>query len=514
MVTYSTYAERVVDITAKPGTITEQAVDLIVVDLFQGVTQPDGATGAVDAALGGAIREVVDAGDFSGKAGETALFYTRGALRSARVLVVGLGDESRFSAASARDAAATAARRARDLGARTMATVVHGAAAGGLDPRTAAQALVEGTRLGLYRFAGHKSHPSKDWKADPQGVVIVETDPDRLATYQAGMTRGAAIASGVELARAMVNEPGNHMTPLRMALAARQLADETGLQVQVLGRDEMAELGMGILLAVAAESDEPPQFIILEHNAGRKDLPTLILVGKGVTFDSGGLSIKPADEMWRMKADMAGAAAVIAVLGVTARLNLPLHVVGLAPCTENLPGGRAQKPGDVFTGMMGKTTEVISTDAEGRMLLADALAYAARFQPQAVVDIATLTAAQRIALGPQAAALFSNDETLATRLLAAGEASGDRLWRMPLYDEYLEAIKSHAADVKNSGGRYGGVGTSAKFLEHFTEGYPWAHIDMSSMSLSEEDRPSQPRGATGYGVRLLSAFLEGWIFEG
>jgi leucyl aminopeptidase len=209
-----------------------------------------------------------------------------------------------------------------------------------------------------------------------------------------------------------------------------------------------------------------------------------------------------------MKGDMAGAAAVIASLGVAARLDIPLHVVGLAPCAENLPGGRAQKPGDVFRGMNGKTMEVISTDAEGRMLLADALAYAARYKPAAVVDIATLTGAQAIALGPQAAALFANDDTLAGKLLAAAEASGDRLWRLPLYDEYLDAIKSQVADVKNTGGRYGGVGTSAKFIEHFTEGYPWAHVDMASMSMAEEDRPAQPKGATGYGVRLFTAFLE------
>ena len=214
--------------------------------------------------------------------------------------------------------------------------------------------------------------------------------------------------------------------------------------------------------------------------------------------------------MWKMKGDMAGAAAVIAALGVAARLKLPLHVVGLAPCAENLPGGRAQKPGDVFTGMTGKTMEVISTDAEGRMLLADALAYAARFSPAAVIDIATLTGAQAIALGPQAAAVFSNDEKLAGTLLAAADASGDRLWRLPLYDEYLDAIKSPVADVRNTGGRYGGVGTSAKFLEHFTEGYPWAHVDMASMGLAEEDKPAQPKGATGYGVRLFTAYLEGF----
>lgn len=509
------------DITVKSGSITEQTVDLIVVSLLQGETRPGGAAGAVDAALGGAIREVVAAGDFSGKLGETALLYTRGALPSARVLVVGLGAQVRFNTAGARSAAAVAARKARDLGVETLATVVHGAGAGGLDPRAAAQAIVEGTRLGLYRFAGHKSKAPRDWPADPLGLALVDGEPshggmnsEQRTAYETGLARGEAIAAGVTLARDMVNEPGNHMTPLRMASVARQLAGETGLGVQLLGRNEMAELGMGILLAVAAESEEPPQLIVLEHNAEREDLPTVVLVGKGVTFDSGGITLKPADEMWRMKADMAGAAAVIAALGVAARLDIPLHVVALAPCAENLPGGRAQKPGDVFTGMTGKTMEVISTDAEGRMLLADALAYAGRFNPQAVVDIATLTAAQRIALGSQAAALFSDNDTLAAKLLAAGVASGDRLWRMPLYDEYLEAIKSHVADVKNSGGKYGGLGTSAKFLEHFTEGYPWAHIDMASMSLSEEDRASQPRGATGYGVRLFTAFLEGWNSEG
>jgi leucyl aminopeptidase len=510
-----------VDITIGPGSITEQTVDLIIVSLFQDAPQPGSAASAVDAALGGAIQEVIDTGDFGGKAGETALLYTRGALPSARVLVLGLGDQAGFNKAGARSAAATAARKARDLGVKTLATVVHGAGEGLLGPQAAAQALVEGTTLGLYRYDGRKSGAPTERKADPQEVVLVDGEsprgaasPELQSALQAGLTRGTAIASGVTLARDMVNEPGNYMTPSRMALVARQLAGETGLQARVLGRDDMAELGMGILLAVAAESEQEPQLIVLEHNAGRAELPTAVLVGKGVTFDSGGISIKPVDEMWRMKADMAGAAAVIGALGVAARLNLPVHVVGLAPCAENLPGGRAQKPGDVYTGMTGKTMEVISTDAEGRMLLADALAYAARFRPEAVVDIATLTAAQRIALGSQAAALFSNDETLAARLLAAGEASGDRLWRMPLYDEYREAIKSQAADVKNSGGRHGGLGTSAKFLEHFTEGYAWAHIDMSSMSLTQEDKAAQPRGATGYGVRLLAAFLEDWSAEG
>ena len=243
---------------------------------------------------------------------------------------------------------------------------------------------------------------------------MVEMDAARLEFLRRGLDRGEAVAQGVALARDMVNQPANYMTPAAMAEVAAQLATETGLRLEVLDRDQMAALGMGILLAVAAESEEPPRFIILEHNAGRADLPTVVLIGKGVTFDSGGISLKPAEEMWRMKGDMAGAAAVIGALGVARRLDLPVHAVGLMPCTENLPGGRAQKPGDVFTGMKGKTMEVISTDAEGRMLLADALAYAERFAPAAVVDIATLTGTQAMAFGPHAAAFFADSEDLAS----------------------------------------------------------------------------------------------------
>ena len=498
------------DIILQQGNIAEQKADLIVVNLFQGVTQPGGATGAVDRVLGGAISDLIAAGDFTGAAGETALLYTRGAIPAARVLIVGLGDAASFGAAAARNASATATRKARELGVKTMATIVHGAGIGGIQPDRAAGLLVEGARLGLYRFAGYRSAPPKGWKPDPETLIVVEMDAARLEPLRRGLARGEAVVQGVALARDLANQPANYMTPTMMAGVATRLAADTGLRVEVLDRDQMAVLGMGILLAVAAESEEPPQFIILEHNAGRADLPTVVLIGKGVTFDSGGISLKGSEEMWRMKGDMAGAAAVIGALGAAARLDLPVHVVGLMPCAENLPGGRAQKPGDVFTGMKGKTMEVISTDAEGRMLLADALAYAERFAPAAVVDIATLTGTQAMAFGPHAAAFFADDDDLAARLAAAADASGDRLWRMPLYDEYADGIKSQVADVKNSGGRTGGIGTSAKFLQHFTEGYPWAHIDMASMGLSDEDKPAQPKGATGYGVRLFTALLEGW----
>ena len=497
-------------ILVKKASITDAVADLIVVNSFHGVTAPGGATAAVDQALGGAIKAVIEAGDFTGKSGETLVLYTRGALPARRVLIAGLGKQEEFGPQVARNVAAAVARKARDLGVKTVSSVVHGAGAGGLDPLVAAQALAEGSLLGLYRFKGHWSEQPKEWKPDPESLTLVELDIERVAAYPIGVARAEAVIKSVKLARDMVNEPANYMTPAIVAGRAAELAEETGLSIKVLDRAEMEELGMGILLAVASASAQPPRFVILEHNADRSDLPAVVLVGKGVTFDSGGISIKPAEDMWRMKDDMSGGAAVIGALGIAARHKLPLHVIGLVPLAENLPGGEAQKPSDVYRGMTGKTMEVISTDAEGRMLLADALAYAGRYRPAAVVDIATLTGAQAVALGPQAAAVFSNDDALAQRLMAAGEATGERVWRMPLYEEYLEPIKSQVADLKNSGGRASGIGTSAKFLEHFTEGYPWAHIDMASMAWADDDKPSQPKGATGYGVRLLATFLENW----
>ena len=264
---------------------------------------------------------------------------------------------------------------------------------------------------------------------------------------------------------------------------------------------------MGAFLAVGKGAGEEPKFIVLEHNAGREDLPTLVIVGKGITFDSGGLSIKQAEGMGDMKSDMAGAAAVIGAMKVIAMLDLPKHVIGLAPCTENMPDGLAYRPADIITASNSKTIEIISTDAEGRMILADALVYAQQFSPKAVIDLATLTGACVVALGSGVAAgLFSTDDWLSEELLASGNRTHDRLWRLPLWDDYKKSIKSEVADMKNTGGRAGGVGTSAIFLKEFTA-YPWAHIDMAGMALSEKGDGYIPTGGTGYGVRLLVDFL-------
>ena len=302
----------------------------------------------------------------------------------------------------------------------------------------------------------------------------------------------------------------NIATPSRMADAAERIANAHGMELTIGDRDWAAERNMGAFLAVAQGAGKPPKFIVLEHHAGTQKEATLVLVGKGITFNSGGLSLKQSENMGAMKSDMGGAAAVLGAMKAVGMLDLPLHVIGIAPCTENMPDANAYRPADVITASNGKTIEIISTDAEGRMILADALVYAGRYQPKAVVDLATLTGACVIALGKDmAAGLFSNDESLAERLLNSSQATGERLWRLPLWDDYKQSIESDVADIKNTGGRMGGVATSAIFLKEFTD-YPWAHLDIAGMALTDKASGYKPSGGTGFGVRLLVDFLRNW----
>lgn len=507
------------DIRVTAGAIQDVEDELIVVNLFEGVQTPGGATAAVDRALGGAIGEAIATGDLRGKKGEVSVFYPGGAIPARRVLVVGLGPQDRFSAEAVRWVAAAAARKARELGVHSFSSIVHGAGAGGLALEAAAQAVVEGTLLGLYRYHELKNEPPD--RPDPEQLTLVQFDAARVPVVEAAARMGQIVAEATCLARDLVNRPANYATPSHLADVAVEIAGQFDqMRCQVLDEKDAAELKMGAFLGVAQGSEEPAVFIVLEYNPDRPDLDTVVLVGKGITFDSGGISLKQAENLDRMRGDMAGGAAVLAAMQAVGRLGLPLHVVGLVPATENLPGGYACKPGDVLTAMNGKTIEIISTDAEGRLILADALAYARRFEPKAVVDIATLTGACVVALGQGVAAgLFGNDEGLLTRLQAAGEASGERLWPLPLYDEYLEKLESLTADLVNSAGRNSGVGSSAMFLKQFTEGYPWAHLDIAGMSFEERsDTPKRPaylrRGGTGFGVRLLVQFLRDWVAAG
>ncbi len=499
------------EIDIKQGDILEAQADLIIVNLFDGVSEPGGATGAVDKALDGQITQLIALGDCSGKLGETTLLYTLGKLPAPRVLVVGLGPDDAFDGKKARVAAAKAISAAKKAGAKRVATIVHGAGVGGLDPIEAAQALVEASLLESYEMPAQRS--GNDDESGVESLTVVEFHAEAIPLLETGAQVGRIIAESAIFSRDLAAAPSNIATPGWVAARALEMAEETGLDIRIMEWGEMEELGMNILLAVAKGSDEPPKFIILEHNKERaEELPTIVLVGKGVTFDTGGYSLKRADGMWKMKYDMSGAANVLGILRAAALLDLPLHVVGLTPMVENMINGHAQKPGDVYKGMTGKTMEVISTDAEGRMILADALAYAGRYDADAVIDQATLTGAISVALGQQAAGLFTEDEALKARLLAAAEATGERLWPMPMFDEYKDYIKSDFADVKNSTApdRGAGVSTSAKFLQHFIEDYPWAHLDIAGMGWTKKPRPMYPAGAAAFGVRLLVQMLRDW----
>jgi leucyl aminopeptidase len=502
------------DVSVRQGSIQSAEADTIVVNLFQGVTVPGGATGAVDGALGGVISDLIAGGDIKGKAGEVAVVYARGAIPARRVLVAGLGERDKFDVEQVRKAAAAAIKKARDLNARRVATIVHGAGVAQLPLAVAAQATVEASLLALYHYDAPRAEEAPH---EIEALTVVEYDQSKIDDIEAAVAVARAIVAGVTLARDLVNEPPNVATPTRLAETARAIGREHGLEVTVGSRDWAAEQKMGAFLAVAQGAGEPPQFIVLEHDGAREgerdDLDTIVLVGKGITFDTGGISIKPTQGMGDMKADMAGAAAVIGTMKVVGMLDLPLRVVGIAPCTENMPDGRAYRPADVITASNGKTIEIISTDAEGRMVLADGLVYAGRYRPQAVVDLATLTGASIIALGENVAAgLFSSEEWLRDQLISAGVNTHERVWPLPLWDDYQEAIKSDVADIKNSGGRFGGVGTSAMFLKTFTD-YPWAHLDIAGVAANKKGNAYIPAGATGFGVRLLVEFLRNWQGE-
>jgi leucyl aminopeptidase len=436
------------------------------------------------------------------------VLYTGGLIPAPRVILVGLGKPGDLDAGRIREAAGTLARRARDLGCRRVAAAAFGSGGNGLDARRAAQAMAEGAVMGAYRYREFKTANGAAGEKSLDELEIVTPDAAEAPALADGARAGERIAGGVNAARTLINRPGNVATPEALAGYAGRMAERVGLRCEVLAGGEIAELGMGGLLAVSQGSARPPRLVILEHaGAAGQDSPPLVFVGKGVTFDSGGLSLKDRQAMESMKADMSGAAAVLGAMQAIAELGSPARVIGLLPLVENMPGGRAARPGDIVTMMSGLTVEMVSTDAEGRMILADALHYAKRYAPKGVVDVATLTGACAVALGEGVAAgLFANNAPWARRVLSAAEAAGERLWRLPLYPEYGDKIRSEVADLKNSSGRAGGVGASACFLKRFVDGaYAWAHIDMAGMLFNAETRGCQPRGAMGYGARTLIA---------
>jgi len=378
---------------------------------------------------------------------------------------------------------------------------VHGGGESGIEPEKAAQAITEGAILGLYRFRRHISKQPEN--GDVQELVIVERDEAKRAQLEKGRDVGGVVAEAVVFARDMINEPANFMTPSIMASMARNLAGECGLEVTVLERDQMKELGMGGLLGVSQGSHQDPKFIILSYKGDAGSQKTVGLVGKGITFDSGGISLKPSEDMGDMKGDMAGGATVMAAILAVGRLKPKINVTAVIPTTENLPGGSALKPGDVVKAMNGKTIEIISTDAEGRLILGDALSYAVKNGLSPLVDVATLTGAVRVALGDVTVGVFSNNEELSKKVVGAAGEAGERMWQMPMFEEYKEQYKSDVADVKNTGGRYGGAITAAQFVGEFVGDTPWVHLDIAGTSLTSKEKGHVVKGATGVAVRTL-----------
>jgi leucyl aminopeptidase len=476
----------------------------VVVGVFES-RQLSSAAKQLDQTAKGYLADIVRRGDIDGKVGTSLLLQNVAGVTAERVLLVGLGPEAEFGVRQYRDAMASAVRSINATGAKDAELHLTALALQGRDASFRVQQAVIITHEILYRFDAMKSR--KDAGSPTLRRLTLAVDKAEVRQTEKAAAQAAAVALGMTLTKDLGNLPPNVCTPAYLASQARVLAKQYRMKVQVLERDEMAKLGMGTLLAVALGSAEPPKFIVLEHRGAGKDSKPVVLVGKGITFDTGGISIKPAAEMDEMKYDMSGAGTVLGVMKAVGEINLPLNVVGLIPTTENMPGSRATRPGDIVKSMSGQTVEILNTDAEGRLILCDALTYAERFNPAAVVDIATLTGACVIALGHVATGLFANDDALAQELLAAADAAHDRAWRMPLWDDYQEQLKSNFADFANIGGRPAGSVTAACFLARFTRKFKWAHLDIAGTAW----RSGKEKGATARPVPLLMQFLLGRV---
>jgi leucyl aminopeptidase len=481
------------------GDIAQIEADAIVVNLFEGVEQPGGATAAVDKALGGTISSLISRGESKGKFGEVSIVHTLGKLPARMVAIAGLGKRQDFNVDKIRGVAGEFCRALRKLNCHKIATILHGAGIGGVELEASAEAIAEGALLGLYSFAKYK----KPEYEDIEEMLIVVREREKVPILESAIGKGKLVAEATNLARDMVNEPANYMTPSQMAEVAKEIASKYNLEFKVFDREDMEAMGMGALLGVAKGSNQPPKLITLSYKGDERSEKALGFLGKGITFDSGGISIKASEGMDEMKGDMAGAAAVMTALGAIAQLKPKINVTAIIPATENLPSGTALKPGDVLKAMNGKTIEVISTDAEGRLILADALSYAQKLGLSPLIDLATLTGACRVALGTFYSGLFGNDRDLVGKVLKAAERTGERMWQMPMPEEYKEQNKSEIANVKNTGNKYGGAITAALFLAEFVDNTPWVHLDIAGPALSNKESGYIVKGATGVGVRTL-----------
>jgi leucyl aminopeptidase len=488
-------------ITLLAGSAADCDTDLLVVPVFDGEAPAD-ALPWLDQATGGEVRRAAGSGEIRGRLYE--FFVTPvigGAGRAGRVAVAGAGKAADFDTERLRKVAAAAALLARGRRLSRVGFLVRGPIA----PVDAVQPVVEGLILSRFSVDQYKTGERFGAPASDLTIVVPQQDAGAQRGLERAIERGRVLGESSNLARGFANEPSNVLTPRVFADRAAAIARDAGLGVEILDEKEIERLGMGLLLGVARGSVEPPRVIVLRHDPpGAPASPVLGLVGKGITFDTGGISIKPAEGMERMKDDMAGGAAVICAMRAISLLKAPIRVVGVVPTTENMPGGRAMKPGDVLTGASGKTVEVINTDAEGRLILGDGLWYAQQLGATHLVDVATLTGACVVGLGKAASGLFGRPEGWRDTIREVAQRAGDRCWPMPLYDEYFDQIRSEIADIVNSGGRAGGACTAAVFLKEFAGTLPWAHMDIAGTAWADEPRPFQPKGPIGIAVRTLA----------
>ncbi|HEX2166585.1 MAG TPA: leucyl aminopeptidase [Longimicrobiales bacterium] len=495
-------------ITTARITADELKTQLLVLHVFERDTSATGFVAKVDRLYNGALGRILASGDFVGYKGDTLVVYPPDpdcAIR--RVLLVGAGRREDHTVERLRRAVGAAVRVAEKMAIREMSISVGHVhhLSEHMGDYYAGLAAVEAAMLASWDYRDLKTQGEDSApRSSVEAVTILAHEDRELDELERAVRHGTITARGANVARDLQQRPGNLATPTFVAERAREIADRLKLKITVLDRDQMRKEGMTALLAVAQGSEEEPRFVAMEYRGGEKNAKPLVLVGKGVTFDTGGISIKPADRMEEMKYDMSGAAAVIGAIHAIAELELKVNVVALTPLTENMPSGAAYKPGDVIGSLLGKTIEVVNTDAEGRLILADALAYAQRFDPAAIVDCATLTGACVVALGHQAIALMGNNGQLIDQVRAAGQRTGERCWPMPLWDEYREQISSTIADVKNSGGRAAGSITAGWFLKEFvSDETPWAHLDIAGTAYRDEAAPYLRKGAAGVPARLL-----------
>jgi len=454
----------------------------------------------------GFCQPYFDSKDFCGKKGESLLLYTNGQLKAQRLLLLGLGSLDDFSLLQLKQTIGAGAKQVTAKNLEEISVGLESFLTEKASATDVVKSIVEGISIGTYAY---EKYINKKKSVNLREVTIFV--PSELPEKDLRKTaqQSKIIAEAVNFTRDLQNHPGNWLTPTRLANISKKVCKELGLKCKVLEKPDISKLKMGALLGVAQGSKQPPKVIVLEHRPEKIKTTgkPIVFVGKGVTFDSGGISLKPAASMEEMKFDMSGAAAVLGAMKAVAQIKLPVHVVGIIPTVENLPSGSSMKPGDILTASSGTTIEVVNTDAEGRLILADALAYAKKFKPQVVIDLATLTGACVVAFGHRVSGMMGNDQPLMDDVKAAGEVSGDRVWQLPLWDDYYEDIKSDYADIKNSGGRWGGAITAAAFLGTFTKDFSWAHIDIAGTAWNEEKTDYLPKGGTGVGVRLLVEYL-------